>query len=753
MADLKIKRAPSVESNDRAWNQVYDDINDIINAVNNKSGNEARTKGTDGQDGDIRLYKDRDAGKYFIEGKFTDGWAKRQLLFTDSNETGQEEVVNISNTENYVRKDGTIAFTATVGGVDPTADVHLTTRSWVEGRIATKDTLAELSDTNISTTNGHMIKYDSDNSEWISFAANFLTAYAVNDSYTGSTLSPAVFGLKQTGISSSTTIRGVRSQDESTLVITLVEDVSNGAYLKFNVPSPTGIQTVQGYDQVNDNYASAISGNTNLKFNDAWNTGTSTGIFFTVTDSGSDTIISPTIAFPANSDTTYTTSLVDSGDNAIIRLTAGGSGSGNDDLTLVAGTNITLAPSGDNLTITANNTTNYSLVNSDKSSSHSFVMTNTGTEGRIRNIKAGSNITMTTTDDYSDTGYVTVNASLSNATIDVSEVNPLGGYLTYESSNLRFIDNGGITWALGRPGSSVTTVTPSFTLPSHNHGATEITSGTIADAQLPSDCGANTSYAASSHSHSYISTSHQANNITSTHITVLGNTSGSNSGDQTLSTRASLGIDTDDDVAFGSITCENGVVIVDTTDESGATAGFKYIQEDRIDIGWGGSYGANMELYSKTHSSRAGEFKLIYGTGGAAGSVYFTHKSGSHVDMAKLTHDGDWHVDKDVYAYSSSVGSDRKLKENIVDTKYGLKDVLKLRGVDFDWKEKRNKAHDIGVIAQEIQEVVPEVVMEVEDLNGEDTHLTVDYAKLVPVLIEAIKELKKEIDNGFCKCK
>ena len=53
------------------------------------------------------------------------------------------------------------------------------------------------------------------------------------------------------------------------------------------------------------------------------------------------------------SDTTYTTSWVDSSNDAILRLTAGGSGSGNDDLTMVAGSNITLTPSGDNLTIAA----------------------------------------------------------------------------------------------------------------------------------------------------------------------------------------------------------------------------------------------------------------------------------------------------------------------------------------------------------------------------------------------------------------
>ena len=377
---------------------------------------------------------------------------------------------------------------------------------------------------------------------------------------------------------------------------------------------------------------------------------------------------------------------------------------------MVAGTNITLAPSGDNLTITANNTTNYSLQDAGGSSgSKPMVFASLGASGKIRRI-IGSGLITTALNESETVSEVVIGIGTVNTTIGTNS--------DIDTSGATIIDSLTMT-------SGVIT----------SHATRSLTTG---------DIGA-------------IATSHAANSITSTHITVLGNTSGTNSGDQTLPTRASLGLDTDDAVAFGSITCENGFVVVDTTDESGATAGFKYISDsgvgDRVDIGWGGSYGANMELYSKSHGSRPGEFRLIYGTGGAAGSVYYTHKGTSHVHMAKLTHDGDWHVDKDVYAYSSSVGSDRKLKENIVDTKYGLKDVLKLRGVDFDWKEKRNKAHDVGVIAQEIQEVIPEVVMEVEDLDSNDTHLTVDYSKLVPVLIESIKELKKEIDNGVCGCR
>jgi len=60
-----------------------------------------------------------------------------------------------------------------------------------------------------------------------------------------------------------------------------------------------------------------------------------------------------TWATVSQTDTTYTHTWQDSGDNALLRLTAGGSGSGNDDLTILAGDNIVLTPSGDNLTIAA----------------------------------------------------------------------------------------------------------------------------------------------------------------------------------------------------------------------------------------------------------------------------------------------------------------------------------------------------------------------------------------------------------------
>ena len=113
----------------------------------------------------------------------------------------------------------------------------------------------------------------------------------------------------------------------------------------------------------------------------------------------------------------------------------------------------------------------------------------------------------------------------------------------------------------------------------------------------------------------------------------------------------------------------------------------------------------------------------------------------------RVDEDGNALFDGDVVAFSSTIASDERLKENVKDLNYGLKDVLNIRPVSFDWKEKRNAQHDIGVIAQEIEKIIPEVVEEVDTLNSEDTHKTVDYAKLTSVLIKAVQEQQQQINE------
>ena len=120
-------------------------------------------------------------------------------------------------------------------------------------------------------------------------------------------------------------------------------------------------------------------------------------------------------------------------------------------------------------------------------------------------------------------------------------------------------------------------------------------------------------------------------------------------------------------------------------------------------------------------------------------------------DEFRFASGGTFHADADIIAYSSTTASDKRLKENIEELPYGLDDVMKMKPVQFDWKKDeangKERGHDIGVIAQEMEEIVPEVVKEYEGLQDKDDFKAVDYSKIVPVLIKSIQELKAEIEE------
>ena len=82
--------------------------------------------------------------------------------------------------------------------------------------------------------------------------------------------------------------------------------------------------------------------------------------------------------------------------------------------------------------------------------------------------------------------------------------------------------------------------------------------------------------------------------------------------------------------------------------------------------------------------------------------------------------------------------SDSNLKENVVGIEDALSTIQKLRGVNFNWIADGKK--DIGCIAQELQEVIPLMVTQGE------SYLVVAYEKLIPFLLESIKELSKRVD-------
>ena len=93
---------------------------------------------------------------------------------------------------------------------------------------------------------------------------------------------------------------------------------------------------------------------------------------------------------------------------------------------------------------------------------------------------------------------------------------------------------------------------------------------------------------------------------------------------------------------------------------------------------------------------------------------------------------------------TAAFSSDSRLKENLEKIENSLDKVEKINGYTFNWNDKSDQnteVRDVGVIAQEVEEILPEVV-----IDRVDGYKAVYYEKLIPLLIESIKELKTRIE-------
>jgi hypothetical protein len=98
---------------------------------------------------------------------------------------------------------------------------------------------------------------------------------------------------------------------------------------------------------------------------------------------------------------------------------------------------------------------------------------------------------------------------------------------------------------------------------------------------------------------------------------------------------------------------------------------------------------------------------------------------------------GDLKVNGDVVAFCSS---DKRLKDNI--KPLNNNSINCINSYEFDWNEKSvNTGKGIGFIAQEVQEVYPDLVIE-----RQDGYLAIDYVSFIPVLLNEIKELKQKVE-------
>ncbi|MGC1205121.1 MAG: tail fiber domain-containing protein [Flavobacteriaceae bacterium] len=111
-----------------------------------------------------------------------------------------------------------------------------------------------------------------------------------------------------------------------------------------------------------------------------------------------------------------------------------------------------------------------------------------------------------------------------------------------------------------------------------------------------------------------------------------------------------------------------------------------------------------------------------------------------------------------VWALDGTINtSDRRDKTNIASLDYGLNEIMKLEPISFNWKSKPNQDKKLGLIAQDLLKVIPEVVKTHDDVSNKDDltktkrveidRMGVYYSDLIPVLIKAIQEQQSIIDE------
>jgi len=137
---------------------------------------------------------------------------------------------------------------------------------------------------------------------------------------------------------------------------------------------------------------------------------------------------------------------------------------------------------------------------------------------------------------------------------------------------------------------------------------------------------------------------------------------------------------------------------------------------------------------------------------GSVGRISYSHSNNAlsfntnAAERMRLESDGDLHADGDVIAYSTTI-SDIRLKDNIVGINNALAKVGQLNGYTFEYKADGKVS--AGVIAQEVEAVLPEAVSEKQlPLKADDgqEYKVVNYDALHGLLIEAIKELTERVE-------
>ena len=202
--------------------------------------------------------------------------------------------------------------------------------------------------------------------------------------------------------------------------------------------------------------------------------------------------------------------------------------------------------------------------------------------------------------------------------------------------------------------------------------------------------------------------------------------SGSDAAIPSVSTAADFTID-----AGGDINLDADGADINLKDGGTLFGSFKRVTSDLVIK----SETSNKHMLFKGNDGGATITALDLDMENAGNAQFLSNISGSQIEASG-----------DVIAFGSS---DKRLKDNIQPISEPLYKLSKVGGYTFDWNDKQDtyEGNDVGVIAQEIEEVLPQLV------KTRDTgYKAVKYEKIVPLLIESIKELNKKVEDIEKNC-
>ena len=148
--------------------------------------------------------------------------------------------------------------------------------------------------------------------------------------------------------------------------------------------------------------------------------------------------------------------------------------------------------------------------------------------------------------------------------------------------------------------------------------------------------------------------------------------------------------------------------------------------------------------FAASGSSGRGVYGYASGTSGIGVYGFASGSSGMGVYATGITYDFYAGGPGTNYGYASSI----RWKKNIEEIPDALDKVLNIRGVYFDWDEEHGGQHDMGFIAEEVGEQIPEIVS--YEVDGEYA-TGMDYGAITPMLVQAIKEQQEIIESQHAR--